>query len=254
MIVWGCFGQALLVGAGLGTAGYARNASGLFGEYMGSTADAASLVAGVGALLLLVVKDHRSPALAYAWVLAYGLGGGAANKLGNALVAWGAILVSGFYALSKRHVVACCYVVPPLGFAAGAFLSAQLCCRLSVTRGAFYVALPVWIYGFFLLISSITLRHQGKDVSLEASDGMCAPKELCAATWCSCLELSGWLWTFVGLCAGLFFGIDDLWGRILFCLLLVILGMIVINMAVWFAVAGVRHAVWVAVLGCFGSL
>ena len=43
MIVWGCFGQALLVGAGLGAAGYARNASGLFGEYMGSTADAASL-------------------------------------------------------------------------------------------------------------------------------------------------------------------------------------------------------------------
>ena len=115
-IVWGCFGQALLVGAGLGVAGYAQNAGGLFGEYMGSTAGFASLMAGVGALLLLVVKDHRSPALAYAWVLAYGLGGGAANKLGNALVAWGAILVSGAYALTKRHVVACCYVVPPLGF------------------------------------------------------------------------------------------------------------------------------------------
>ena len=33
-----------------------------------------------------------------------------------------------------------------------------------------------------------------------------------------------------------------------------IFGMIVINMAVWFAVAGVRNAVWAAVLGCFGSL
>merc|ERR1719305_1346307 len=126
MIVWGCFGQALLVGAGLGVAGYAQNAGGLFAGVMGSTADAASLVAGVGALLLLVVKDHRSPALAYAWVLAYGLGGGAANKLGNALVAWGAILVSGAYALTKRHVVACCSLVPPLGFAAGAFLSAHV--------------------------------------------------------------------------------------------------------------------------------
>ena len=255
-------------------------------------------MAGVGALLLLVVKDHRSPALAYAWVLAYGLGGGAANKLGNALVAWGAILVSGAYALLHRHVVACCYVVPPLGFAAGAFLSAQVCCALAVTRGVFYVALPVWVYGFFLLISSITLRHQGKDFNMEASDGMCAPKELCAATWCSCLELSGWLWTFVGLCAGLFFGINAIWGRMLFCGLLIVMGvinlsrgfrvgkqvsdhadeelnekqkaaenaefargvrlrifgMVVINLAVWFAVGGVETAIARALLACLGSL
>ena len=227
-IVWGCFGQALLVGAGLGAAGYARNASGLFGEYMGTTADAASLVAGVGALLLLVVKDHRSPALAYAWVLAYGLGGGAANKLGNALVAWGAILVSGAYALHKKHVVACCYVIPPLGFVAGVLLLMQFgtgCCR--GPRSPFWVALPVAVYGFLELLASFTLRFLGKDVSLEASEGTCAPKELCAATWCSCLELSGWFWSFIGLCASLFFGFQKgIMGKVAFILLLVVAGTI----------------------------
>ena len=41
--------------------------------------------------------------------------------MGKAFGACGAILVSGAYALHKRHVVACCYVIPPLGFAAGAW-------------------------------------------------------------------------------------------------------------------------------------
>ena len=133
---------------------------------------------------------------------------------------------------------------------------------------------------------------------MEASDGMCAPKELCAATWCSCLELSGWLWTFVGLCAGLFFGINAVWGRMLFCGLLIVMGvinlsrgfrvgkqvsdhadeelnekqkaaenaefargvrlrifgMVVINLAVWFAVGGVETAIARALLACLGSL
>ena len=156
----------------------------------------------------------------------------------------------------------------------------------------------MWVYGFFLLISSITLRHQGKDFNMEASDGMCAPKELCAATWCSCVELSGWLWTFVGLCAGLFFGINAVWGRMLFCGLLIVMGlinltrgfrvgkqvsdhadeelnekqkaaenaefargvrlrifgMVVINLAVWFAVGGVETDIARALLACLGSL
>ena len=59
---------------------------GLFGEYMGSTADATSLVAGVGALTL---GSSRTTVAGLGLRLGprHGLGGGAANKLGNALVA-----------------------------------------------------------------------------------------------------------------------------------------------------------------------